>query len=500
MSAEPSTIAEHIAIMRKLPFAERTNYYDLHIWPDVWQNFTARTHTSSYRALILPGTLQSTTAALLIAALDPERVALLLTADTAALPEQVWSKLERIGCASSMRCPRTQWLVPTGDHADGLAMYNGLREVLEQWHDLPREAIAVDLTGGKSTMTVALSKAAYVLKLHEIYIDSDYDGTQIIEGTQRLSIPPDPFQVFGGIERERAWDLFRNHDYAEAARLFGQLAERLQKVGAPAADDQAAASLAHAYAAWDGFDLAAASDLLRRYATMHSSLPGEGDQVFQQIRLLAPVRELVETQRPRRNDGAAIRRYVAVQRSRLQDAETLGGMLAMFYANAERRAAGGRLDAGALMLYRCLELMSQQRLASHGVLTEYPRDGLRALEQTTPRMEAQYEAAHQRILGRGTYGLPKKITLIAGYVLLDMLHDPFAQRCDIKLIEERTNARNQSILAHGFEYVDAEEYQEFKQVVDATISHWSAVAGVVWPVLLHTCTFASTPPVPGNPA
>ena len=120
MSAEPTTIAKRVATMRKLPFGERNGYYDELVWPDVWRRFAECTLSSSYRALILPGTLQSTTAALLIAALDPERVALLLTADTAALPEQVWNKLERIGRTETLRCsipvdlptPRLEWVIP----------------------------------------------------------------------------------------------------------------------------------------------------------------------------------------------------------------------------------------------------------------------------------------------------------------------------------------------------------------------------------------------------
>ncbi len=491
--SEAYTFEQHVEACRSLKFTAREVYYNAHIWPEVWRRFVERTNLAEYqyRGLILPGTLQSTTAALLIGALNPERIAWLLTNETAAMPEQVLVKLEAAGHASALRCPYASWLRPAGDHADGLRMYEGLRAVLETWADVTPEQIAVDLTGGKSPMTVALAKAAYVLKLPQVYIDSDYQGTAPIEGTQRLSIPPDPFQVFGAIERARAWVLYHNHEYAEAARTFGELAERLGSAKAPAERDQASTLLARAYMHWEAFDLRAARDLLQQLGAMNIVIGEDGTRLQNQSAILEPVMQLIETSRPRRGDSLAISRYVAAQLPRLSNAHTIGNMLAMFYTNASRRVDQQRFDSAALMLYRCLELMSQQRLATYGIVTEYPRDGLRAMPGG---LEAQFEQTHRRILQRGTYGLPKKITLIAGYVLLATLNDPFAAQCNIRQIEDRADARNQSILAHGFDYVEEEDYQEFKQVVDATIEQWSATSGVVWADLLQRCTFLPTHP------
>lgn len=42
-------------------------------------------------------------------------------------------------------------------------------------------------------------------------------------------------------------------------------------------------------------------------------------------------------------------------------------LLGSLYANALRREAQGRYDVAALLLYRCLELMSQRRLAGLGI-------------------------------------------------------------------------------------------------------------------------------------
>lgn len=81
--SEASTFEQHVEACRSLKLAARDVYYNAHIWPEVWRRFVERTNLAEYhyRGLILPGTLQSATAALLIGALNPERIAWLLTSE-----------------------------------------------------------------------------------------------------------------------------------------------------------------------------------------------------------------------------------------------------------------------------------------------------------------------------------------------------------------------------------------------------------------------------------
>lgn len=57
-------------------------------------------------------------------------------------------------------------------------------------------------------MTVGLAKAAYVLGLGTVYIESDYEQNRVIAGSQRLIEPSDPYEVFGDLEAGEARRFF----------------------------------------------------------------------------------------------------------------------------------------------------------------------------------------------------------------------------------------------------------------------------------------------------
>lgn len=98
------------------------------------KHFIARVGTRRIPALIIPGSRQADTAALLIAALQPERVAFLLTPETTDFPDQVAAKL---GCQ-----PDAGWLCKTARYTDINQVYRELRVVIEAWSDLKREQIS----------------------------------------------------------------------------------------------------------------------------------------------------------------------------------------------------------------------------------------------------------------------------------------------------------------------------------------------------------------------
>jgi CRISPR-associated protein (TIGR02710 family) len=189
--------------------------------------FRARTADPGYSALILLGTGQATTAALLLGTLSVQRVAFLLTAETQRMPQDVAALL---GVAADA------WFCPAGDHSTTLGVYQGVKAVMERWNDLVRGQIAVDVTGGRKPMSVGLEKAAHVLGLQTIYIQSDYgrlpDGKfGPLPGTQWLEIPPNPYTVFGDLEASEALRQYRQHDYAVAAQAFAGLAARVPPPG-----------------------------------------------------------------------------------------------------------------------------------------------------------------------------------------------------------------------------------------------------------------------------
>ena len=435
---------------------------------------------AGFAGLVLLGTGQPTTAALLIGALQLERVAFLLTDETREMPQKVAALLG--GDAGA-------WLCPDGDHRTTLAVSQGLRQVLEQWRDLDRAAIAVDVTGGLKPMSVGLEKAAHVLGLTTIYVQSDYgplppDGRPgPIPGTQRLVIPEDPYVVFGDLEAAEAQRLYRKHDHAGAQRIFAALAER---VPAPQRTRYAMlAELAAAYAAWDVFDLAGAERWLAAVLNKYANLPAAlRATLVEQHAALAKLNQVGE-------DLSTHNTRLEV----LKDKQAVLALLGTLHANALRRQEQGRYDVAALLRYRCLELISQQRLATYGILAERPRFG--DLRQQYPDLEQRYQAV-QRTQGRQhPYPLPDRaFGLFVGYMLLAALDDPLVRGYAIERIEECTAARNTSILAHGYRLITEAEYRQFSEVVEQVLKRYLKLVNIRREGWEATFRFVAIEPLP----
>lgn len=434
-------------------------------FPDVFRRFHATVGNHTFRGLVLVGTLQADTPSLLIAGLNPERVAFLLTdlSRTGGLVAQCQKRLAEIADHVSLRCHPDDWFCPEGDHSNVLSVYTGLRAVLDKWSDLDRHEIAVDLTGGKATMTVGLAKAAHVLRLESVYVDSDYANNRPVPGTQRLATPEDPYLVFGDLEAAEARRLHNHHDYAGAEKVFRDLAQRV-----PGNQEYAVyADLSAAYLAWDSFAPQQAGAALDRVLA-HSRLPAG----------LQALRPTLEEQRRSLAQLTAINRQLTRRSPQADDAlaalndlDQVLALLGSLHGAAQRRVAQERYDVAALMRYRCLELLSQHRLATYGVWTAEPSFG-QAL-QHVPDLEDRYRQTQRTQGFRKVYDLPERsIALFDGYMLLQALGDPLVSGWSIGEIRQRSYVRNTSILAHGFRAISRQEYDQFASIVEHVLERF----------------------------
>ncbi len=444
------------------------------------------TNTNSFRALIILGSGQETTAALLMGTLQLEHVAFLLTESTGDLPQRVAKALEGFSDLPPLATQPQQWLCPKGDHSAPLQVYEGVKQVYDVWRSAGIEpsSIAVDVTGGMKPMSVGLEKAAHLLGLTTIYLESEYGpgptpGTRRpISGTQRLVIPPDPYQVFGDLEAAEAKRLYAAHDYDDAQQRFAKLAKRV-----PSHPHYALhAQLAMAYSQWDNFNLKEAEDQLGGLiATHRATLTQEALQRLEdQVRLLQHIRPLCEDRPPpqeRRQETMAP--FAKRQMDRLRTLPVATALLVVLYANALRRKEQNRLDLASLLLYRCLELMSQQRLAIHGVYTDWPRNRMVQLEAEFPNLAN---------LRRPTQPW-NKIVMGQGYKILQTIGDPLGAGCDLERIQTGADSRNQSLTAHGFTFISEEDFYTFKEVVNEVQVIWCEVNNINWKNYLEAATF-----------
>ncbi|MCS7289733.1 MAG: TIGR02710 family CRISPR-associated CARF protein [Roseiflexus sp.] len=435
---------------------------------EVFQRFRTTVGNHTFRGLVLVGTLQADTSSLLIAGLNPERVAFLLTdlSRSGGFIAQCCERLAEIADQVSLRCAPDDWFCPHGDHSDVLSVYTGLRAVLDRWSDLDRHEIAVDLTGGKATMTVGLAKAAHVLRLASVYVDSDYDKNRPIRGTQRFAMPQDPYLVFGDLEAAEARRLHNHHDYAGAEKIFRDLAQRV-----PGKQEYAIyADLSAAYLAWDSLapqQAEAALDCVLAHDILPADLQKMRTTLEAQRRSLARLTAINQrlTQRnPQTSDALAA----------LNDLDQVLALLGSLHGAALRRAAQGRYDVAALMRYRCLELLSQHRLATYGVWTAEP--SFDAVLQRVPDLNERYRQVQRTQGFRKLYDLPERsIALFDGYMLLQALDDPLVRGWNISEVRQRSYVRNTSILAHGFRPISRQEYDQFASLVDEVLDRFFAL-------------------------
>lgn len=449
--------------------------------------FRTRVGGRTVPALIIPGSLQATTAALLIGALAPQRVAFLLTNDTARTPAEAAKLLGR--WAEGWTPEQAGWQIAPGDHTSTLQIYRSLSVLIRAWHDLELRQIAADLTGGTKPMSVGLAKAAYVLGVETLYIESDFappdaqGRRQLLPGTQRLVPPPDPYVVFGDIEAAEATRLFGAHDYPSAERIFAALAGRLQgalqaaertgdaelaDVVRPNSSRYAAhALLAAAYSAWDSFDLPGAQARLEAYRAAAAASDARAELLEAQQHDLSTLAAVT--------GRAAGRGRTALET--LADPEAVLPLLGSLWANATRRAAQSRFDSATLLCYRCLELCSQHRLATWGVLSEQPDLG--AASARKPDLARRYEAVQRRqFKHRHPYPLPdRSFGLFVGYMLLEALEDPFVAGYQIARVQQGAELRNKSILAHGYRLITRVEYTTFAELTSELLERLFGVFG-----------------------
>ncbi|MBA3947475.1 MAG: TIGR02710 family CRISPR-associated protein [Herpetosiphonaceae bacterium] len=473
---------------------EKEQFYEEHLFPEIRRRFMAsNAPPQPFDVLIIPVS-NPHTVILNLELYHPQVAVFLYTGRSHSYAARFKDTTRELG----IEYEEAEQVV---NEADPVSVYRAVKEVYRRH---PGKHIGIDVTGGTKVMSVGAAMAGSVVGADSIYIESRFPShiQARLPGHEHSYVLVDPYTILGDIKRQRAFAAFAAHEYTAAKALFEELAARVE----PPQGDTEWAQLAAAYAAWDGFELDTAIKELRvllSAPTLQGALRDAQSHVTEHLAALDHVLDLTQAHSPEREDysdpaayGKAVDTFVQRQINRLTTTHSIPSLLAMFYSNALRREHQHRLDIAALLLYRCLELMSQQRLAHQGLLTAFPKAGLHRLQQqvSNPNLNQRYD---QILIGIGQHGrgsVPTgKLTLFNGYVLLAALGDPFAKACDLAQIQERTDARNQSILAHGYTFISVDVYNEFKAVVDDVIANWVKVEGLDWQHELRSCQFIQPP-------
>lgn len=329
--------------------------------------------------------------------------------------------------------PPKRWdQIVTSDPDDLLkccsALMSGLSGLLNRWGVEPSE-LTVDYTGGTKTMSAALVLCA--IDASSAY---HYAGNR-----EQVTHQVNPWDELAVNARREAAVIFNRARYRQAAFLFQRIEKRVSGSSKPLY--KALVDLSEGYALWDVFDYKGAWNKLQaakkalEMAAIFGGPPG--------------LKNLVSNLK----ENMSFLERIVMGRQEVKQEIFLD-----LLANAKRQAEfeQGYEDA-TVRLYRALEALAQVRLSGKG----FHANDIDTSRLPTPLKQEFAQRYTSSIDGK------IKIGLEADYRLLKELGDElgeafYKQWNSLKVLLE---ARNLSILVHGFTPIKPERYKQLWEMV-----------------------------------
>ncbi|HRP61806.1 MAG TPA: TIGR02710 family CRISPR-associated CARF protein [Phycisphaerales bacterium] len=303
--------------------------------------------------------------------------------------------------------------------------------------------VVVDFTGGTKCMSAALPLVAHRWPCKFSYVGGSRrtkDGVGIVEsGSERVVQASNPWEMLGYQVVEEAVTVFNQGGYAAAAALLDR-AVRATDDPSVKRELSTLKALINAYAAWDRFDHKTAKQQFDDAIRNRNDLSA----------IFAEAQPLITQLKRHREQVHQLSQAGDLQITWVED----------LLQNARRRAAEHRFDDAVARLYRAIEALAQIRLRDkHGVTDTKSVP----LDKVPPQLRSQWSARARN--GSVMLGLRDAYTLLAA------LNDPLGcdfNRSDLANDEKSPlGARNNSILAHGFQPVGQPVYNHLHQCLCA---------------------------------
>ncbi|SCL22941.1 TIGR02710 family CRISPR-associated CARF protein [Micromonospora inyonensis] len=344
----------------------------------------------------------------------------------------------------------------TVDPSDPLDMYAKISKWLGGRDG--RDAV-IDITGGRKVMSAAAALAAWQLNLRMTYVENRYDPVtrKPLPGEDRLITLDNPTTLFGDQEMQRALETFRSGAYEAARQRYAEICERVAVPGRA----RLMRSVAELYRTWCDLDLPA---LPAAVAGVRDSLPAVQREVSPAL--------------------------TGTLHAQLAFAERLAAgeptaFVVCFYLLGRHYQQVSRHDFAALLFYRTIEACLTSRLRARYPGFD-PDNCDYGLIDAPDRVRRRYQELG-RALGSGlTQGPPAKMTLFAAAQLLVAEADDMMATAGftdasgtpdlgrLQRLQERTRARNKSVLAHGTAAISASDTDELrKEAAELLTGYWA---------------------------
>lgn len=436
----------------------------------------ARTGEARLALLFVTVGAQADSPALAVIASPAEFVVLVHTDNERDKAEQV---AERLGLSASRAILRSI--------GDGTRISDLYRVCFEEWQNRDRpKRVAFDLTGGLKTMSAAAAAAGFAIPGGSVYyVEADQPrihGKTFWINERRITLD-NPFVVFGEIRRESARALLANGIYTAAAVLYEGLAGQTRQ----AADDFRA-RLAKGYAAFDALKFEEAANILSGLADDLDARERDTPALRQdvviagraQVRANAEgahlLRDLVSTVSNQQTRDPLTEQRVLV-------ADGCREFVALLLDAAKRQRAAEQFDVAGLLAYRASEAVVTRRLALLGsidpsdldwdVLASAARcsvlDLIRRYNDATKKKE------HHLVAN----SLPSRLGRAPAFgVLAAAFPDDVAAASELAKFAGLGEARNRSLLAHGFNHLSAKTVDQLLESTEALFKRMLEIEAV----------------------
>jgi CRISPR-associated protein (TIGR02710 family) len=349
---------------------------------------------------------------------------------------------------------RGRWeSVELDDHQDIRKIFQQLRRLFQD-RVAPLSAqgwnIIIDFTGGTKAMSAATVTTAVSFGNCRLSYVGGGDRSEgglgvVVSGAETIIKSYDPWETLGHRALEEADGLLRIHAFAAATAVLRQAIRFISDMGLKDTLN-AVATLAEALSDWDSFKFADAKEKLKK---------SERHQLHLESAFGLP------RARPVMEEVAKLKAHISF----IISGSTQGGpgltrvLILDLLANAKRRFDEGRWDDTTARLYRVIEAIAQLQLQQFGLKTNaIPIENVPAILQAKWMRSAEN-------------GLVK-LGLQDAWELLDELKDPVAQIFMQTFPDPKKSpltARNNSILAHGFNPVSQSTAQQLLEAAKKLI-------------------------------
>lgn len=292
-----------------------------------------------------------------------------------------------------------------------------------------KHEIIMDYTSGTKTMSAAMACCGMFYSKDLITISGDRRNGVVSSGTESIQYQ-NLYKVYD------KFALMRVRNYFNANRFY-TASEILENVVDESINTENMMNLVKGYFLWDNMEFEEAYEHLRKLDLNGFELSEIKDDLKFNLKAL----------------GAIVRS----PHENLKNCYILASLI----NNSIRRAEEYKYDDAIARLYRAFELIAQIRLSSYR-LNSSDIDTDILLENNVSQ---EFIDGLEKTRDEGKI----RIGLIKDFELLDALDDDlgkyFAENRN--RINNLTKKRNNSILAHGLESLDKEDFEEFEEVVES---------------------------------